>query len=163
MSCRKIKICIPCSTGGHLLDAVLATKTLPYERYFVTFYAPHLEQHLQSDNYYFVINPYRNIFRFVINFLQSLRIFLKERPNVIITTGASVAIPTCFIGKVFGAKLIIVEITAAIWGPSATGRFLYPFADLFLVQWKEQLKYYKNAIYVGDSYDFGNDGSLEAI
>ena len=147
---EKIKMCIVCSTGGHLLEAKLATSTLPYDRYYVTFYAPHLEHLVGSDNCYFVINPYRNIFRFFINALQSVRIYLKERPHVIVTTGASVAIVTCLIGKVFGAKVIFVETAAAIKGPSMTGKLLYPIADLFIVPWKSQLKYYKDALHVGE-------------
>ena len=143
-------MCIACSTGGHFLEATLATRTLPYDRYFVTFYAPHLEHLLDSSSSYFVMNPYQNVFRFLINFFQSLRIYLKEKPNVIITTGASVAIATCLIGKIFGAKIIFVETAAAIRGASITGNFLYPFSDLFFVQWRDQLRHYKNATYVGD-------------
>ena len=147
---EKIKMCIVCSTGGHLLEAKLATRTLPYDRYYVTFYAPHLDHLRNSGNCYFVINPYRNILRFCINALQSLRIYLKERPNVIVTTGASVAIVTCLIGKVSGTKVIFVETAAAIKGPSMTGKLLYSIVDLFIVPWKSQLRYYKDALYVGE-------------
>ncbi len=149
---RRIKMCIVCSAGGHLLEATLATKTLPYERYYVTFYAPHLQHLLNSDDYYFVTDPYRNVLKSLINFFQSLRIYLREKPNVIITTGACVAIATCLIAKIFGAKVIIIETAAAIKGPSGTGKFLYPFADLFFVQWKSQLRHYKSAVYVGDLF-----------
>ena len=35
---------------------------------------------------------------------------------------------------------------------SLSGKIIYPFADLFLVQWKELSKKYKKAVYGGSVY-----------
>lgn len=146
------KICIVCSGGGHLAECMLITEGLKYDKYFVTFYSPHLQETLRNHRYYIVINPYRNVFRFIINFCQSLRIFFKERPDFVITNGASVVICTCLIAKLLRKKVIFVTPAAGPFTPCATGRFVCRFADLFIVSWKPLLRYYKNGIYVGDFF-----------
>ena len=141
------KICIVCSGGGHLTEAKLATRTLVYPRSYVTFFSPHHQY--EREKYYHVMNPYRNIGRFVINFLQSLRIFLKEKPDIVITTGASVVISTCLIAKFLRKKVIFIESSGNPLTPSATGRFLHRISDFFYVQWEEQLKYFPKARCLG--------------
>lgn len=144
---KHIKICIVCSGGGHLTEAKLATSTMSYPRYYVTFYSPHHKY--EKDKYYHVINPYRNISKFFINFCQSYKIFKKEKPDIIITTGASVAISTCLIAKIFRKKVIFVESSGNPLTASVTGRFLYKIVDLFYVQWSEQLKFFSKARCIG--------------
>ena len=141
------KICIVCSGGGHLTEAKLATRTLDYPRHYVTFFSPH--HHHEREKYYHVMNPYRNIGRFAINFFQSLRIFHKEKPDIIITTGASVVISTCLIAKIFRKRVIFIESSGNPLTASATGRFLYRLTDSFYVQWEEQLKFFPKAIHLG--------------
>jgi UDP-N-acetylglucosamine:LPS N-acetylglucosamine transferase len=101
-----------------------------------------------SDN----INALRNKLMLVRTFYDAIKIILKERPNVIVTTGGGeIAVPFCYIGKLFGAKIIFIETLARIHEPSGGGRFIYPIADLFLVQWRSLLKVYgKKAKYWGN-------------
>ncbi|MEM5830888.1 MAG: PssD/Cps14F family polysaccharide biosynthesis glycosyltransferase [Candidatus Aenigmatarchaeota archaeon] len=146
-----MKICIACSAGGHLVEA---SRFLPiikkYEYFFVTFRKKQSEDLLKSEKKYFIINPKRNLFKLFINFLQSLRIWMKEKPKIIISTGAGAALPMCLVGKFFGSKIIFVETLAAVFKPSLSGRLIYPISDLFIVQWKQNLKFYKKAIYGGN-------------
>ena len=83
--------------------------------------------------------------------LKILFIFLKERPRVLFSTGAEIAIPSFYIGKfIFQTKLIYLESGAQVFSPSLTGKWVYPIADLFLVQWEPLLKHYgSKAKYVG--------------
>ena len=74
---------------------------------------------------------------------------MKEKPDVVITTGALVAFPICLIAKIFGKHIIYIESFARVNSRSLTGRLLYPISDLFLVQWEEMLKFYPKAKYVG--------------
>lgn len=77
----------------------------------------------------------------LMNLFQVIRIFLIEKPSILFSTGAEIAIPTFYIGKVFfKTKLIFLESLARVNDLSYTGKFLYPIADLFLVQWPELLK-----------------------
>jgi UDP-N-acetylglucosamine:LPS N-acetylglucosamine transferase len=100
-----------------------------------------------------VEDPRRNPMNFIPLFFKSLRIFLEERPDVVMTTGAGVAIPFCMIAKLFRKKLIFIESFARTETPSITGQVLYPISDLFLVQWRKNLQHYGDkAKYVGLIY-----------
>lgn len=85
-------------------------------------------------------------------FLEQIPVFFRERPNVVVTTGAVVALPICLYVKLFGGKVIFIESIARVRTTSQTGRVLSHFADLFLVQWEEQLRCYPNATYAGWIY-----------
>ena len=89
------------------------------------------------------------LFHFVTLFFRSLKIFLKEKPDVIITTGALMAYPICLIAKVCRKRLIYIESFARVNTKSLTGKLIYPISDLFLVQWKEMLRLYPKSKYVG--------------
>ena len=86
--------------------------------------------------------------------ILELRIFIKERPAVIVTTGVLAAIPMCMIAKLFGRKVIYVESFAKIISPTKTGEYIYNHhpADYFFVQWESMQKVYPGAIYAGNLY-----------
>jgi UDP-N-acetylglucosamine:LPS N-acetylglucosamine transferase len=77
---------------------------------------------------------------------------LKEKPDLIITTGVLAVIPLCLIAKLFGKKLIYIESFAKISSPNKSGELLYKYADQFYVQWPQMKSVYPNAIYVGGIY-----------
>ena len=58
----------------------------------------------------------------------------------------------CILGKIFGSKVIYIETFANTNKKTATGRLIYPIADLFIVQWEEMLKLYPKAKYEGRIY-----------
>jgi UDP-N-acetylglucosamine:LPS N-acetylglucosamine transferase len=149
LSIQKLKVCIACSSGGHYREAKIATRELHCEKYFVTFRTPHLEKESQSQRFYFIAHPGRNLFRLLQNAVQAYRILRREKPDVIISTGADVAVPTCLIGKLLGVRLIYIEAGGQVHTPSLSGRLVYHFADLFLVQWEPALKNFPKAIYGG--------------
>jgi UDP-N-acetylglucosamine:LPS N-acetylglucosamine transferase len=147
-----MKICITCSAGGHLVEALQILPILKKQDiFFFTFIAPHLEKTLKKFRVYYVENPVRNPVLLIKLFLKSLFILFKEKPDVIISTGANVTVFVSILGKAFfKSKLIYVECAAQVFKPSLTGRILYYFSDLFFVQWKSLLKCYgKKAIYGG--------------
>ena len=82
----------------------------------------------------------------------SLYIFFKVKPDVVITTGAHTAGPMCCIAKIFRKKIIFIETMANISKKTITGRLVYLFADLFIVQWESMLKLYPKAVYKGLIY-----------
>lgn len=91
-------------------------------------------------------------FKLLGNCFKSLYYYIKLKPQVIITTGAHTAGPMCCIGKLFGSKIIYIESFANISTKTVTGRLIYHFADLFLVQWKSMLQLYPKATYGGWIY-----------
>lgn len=74
---------------------------------------------------------------------------MKYRPKYIVTTGAHTAGPMCCLGKIFGSKIIYIETFANVHTKTVTGRLIYYFADLFIVQWESMLKVYPKATYGG--------------
>ena len=87
----------------------------------------------------------------IMTLIKAVKILLKEKPDVIISTGGGeIAVPFCYIGKVLGAKVIFIETLTRLTTPSGGGKLVYPIADLFLVQWESLLnRYGKKAKYWG--------------
>lgn len=148
---RPLKICLTCAAGGHLTQAIVIASELrkKYPVYFVTYRLPHFPGDIEGIPTFFVINPCTSYWKYLLNCFQSLKIIIKQRPDVVISTGAGVAIPTCLLGKLFGAKLIYVESGSRVTNPSRTGKFLCRFADLFIVQWPSVKWAYPKAIIGG--------------
>lgn len=84
-------------------------------------------------------------FKFLWNCILTVFYYFKLRPQYIITTGTHNAGPMCILGKIFGSKIIYIETFANRDTKTATGKLVYKFADLFIVQWKEMLKIYPKA------------------
>ena len=90
---------------------------------------------------YFLVMPF--------NIIKSFNIFIKFKPDVIVTTGAHTAVAMCYIAKLFKKKVIYIESFANIETKTLSGRLIYPIADKFIVQWKSMLKLYPKAVYEG--------------
>ena len=84
------------------------------------------------------------IFKFL-----AFKVLRKERPDVIISSGAAVAVPFFYVGKLFGAKTVYIEVYDRIDIPTLTGKLVYPVTDKFILQWEEQKKFYKKGINLG--------------
>lgn len=145
-----MKICLTCSAGGHLTQIRKLEKFYrKYDYFFVTFFSKPIEELAKRERFYFVKDPGRNLFKFLINTLQSLKVFLREEPDVIISTGAGVAIAMCWWGRIFGKKVIFIEDWCVVDKPSLSGRMVYPIANLFIIQWEQLQKYYHKAKFGG--------------
>lgn len=148
----KIKVCIVCSAGGHLTEILQIKESFEkFSHFFITFKREDTVEFGKNENIYFVENPGRNMASFLKCLFQNFLILLKERPKAIISTGAGIAIPTCYLAKILlKTKIIFIESFCRIKEPSLSGKIIYPISDLFFVQWKRMLKKYgKKAIYRG--------------
>ncbi|WP_298786278.1 PssD/Cps14F family polysaccharide biosynthesis glycosyltransferase [uncultured Marinococcus sp.] len=96
--------------------------------------------------------PFRYLFKFSYNIIKSLFLFLKLRPDVVVTTGVHTAVPMCYIAKLFRKKVIYIESFAKSHSPNLAGRLVYPIADLFIVQWESMKKFYPKAVNGGSIY-----------
>lgn len=142
-------VLIVASAGGHLQEALLATKGIDMDRVIATFSLPHLREESRAEPVYFLLDPHTSFWKYGINALQSLWLMLRVRPRVVLTTGAGIAIACALWGKLTGAKLVFVETAAAVDRLSRTGALLYRFSDLFIVQWTALCRRYPKAIYGG--------------
>ena len=123
------------------------------DRFWVTFDKEDARSILKNEK---VISCYyptnRNIKNLIKNTFLAIRVLLKEKPDLIISSGAAVAVPFFYIGKILGAKLIYIEVFDRIDKPTVTGKLVYPIADKFIVQWEEQKKVYPKAINLGSIF-----------
>lgn len=143
------KVLVIGAGGGHLTESMLATDGLLIQRSIVTFRLPHTEQTLRGENVYYLIDPHTSLWKFILNGFQSLWVILRVRPRAVINTGGGISIACSLLAKLTGAKLIFIESGARVNTPSRTGKFLYKYADLFIVQWKPMLEYFPDAVYGG--------------
>ncbi len=153
---RSLKVCFAASSGGHL-EEILMLKPLMerYESFLVTEETGYQAAGKMVRCYYLLQVNRREIScipRLFVNTFRSLLIFLAERPDVIVCTGALATVPICLLCKALGKKLVFIESFANVERPTMTGRLLYRFADRFCIQWKELKEYYPEAMYLGGVY-----------
>ena len=139
------------SSGGHLLQLVqLCDLWGPEERCWVTFEKPDASSLLVGEEVTFAYHPTnRNILNLVRNLALAFSIMARFRPRVVLSTGAGVAVPFCYVGRLFGARIIFVESFSRIEGPSFSGRMIHPIAHRFFVQWPNLQRHYRKAEYHG--------------
>lgn len=151
-----MKICLVGSSGGHF-EQIMKLKPL-VEKYDGFFLTEKTSYNLSLDfgNIYYLNQVNRKEVKFVllmlINFCKSWRIFLLERPDLVISTGALATIPICLLAKLYKKKLIFIESFAKINSSTLTGKLMYKIADQFYVQWESMLEIYPKAIYKGGVY-----------
>ena len=149
-----MKICLVGSSGGHLTHLkMLKPFWQKYERFWVTFDKEDANSVLKDEDVYHCYFPTnRNVFNLIRNTFVACKVLKKEKPDIIISSGAAVAVPFFYIGKLMGAKTIYIEVYDRIDKPTITGRMVYPIADRFVVQWEEQKNVYKKAINLGSIF-----------
>ena len=153
---EKIKICFAASTGGHYEQLMMLKPLMEKYDSFVVTEKTEYSAKARNEKTYFMKQVNRRekdfLLKMLINVFLSIKIFLKEKPDIIICTGVLAMIPICLISKMLGKKLIYIESFAKVTSPTETGKLLYKFADQFYVQWKPMLKCYPKAIYLGGIY-----------
>lgn len=149
-----MKICLVGSSGGHLAHLnMLKPLWSEEERFWVTFDKEDARSILKDEKMYPCYFPTnRNIKNLIRNTFLAIKILKKEKPDVIISSGAAVAVPFFFIGKLFGAKTVYIEVFDRIDKPTVTGKLVYPITDKFIVQWEEMKKVYPKAINLGSIF-----------
>mgnify|MGYP006078460299 CR=1 FL=1 len=148
------KYCFISSSGGHFEQLKMLQPIMKRNSIIITEKVDGIE--MKSENYYDLLQVNRREILFIIkiirNTFKSLVIFIKEKPDIIICTGALSTIPFCIISKIFNSKLIYIESYAKVHMGSITGKLMYLIADKFYVQWDSMLKIYPNAIFKGGIY-----------
>ena len=156
----KKKVLFISSTGGHLNELLqLSPLFEKYDSYIITEKDKaneNLKQTYGERLYFLPYGTRAKLFTYIFKYLflcfKTLYLYAKIRPKVIVTTGTHTAGPICILGKIFGSKIVYIETFANTNRKTATGRLLYPIADLFIVQWEEMLKIYPKAVYGGSIY-----------
>jgi beta-1,4-N-acetylglucosaminyltransferase len=148
---NKLKICLVASAGGHITELLkLQNSWQGYETFCIT----------TTDVVAKKLRKYGNVnvvgecnrehpFRVMLVLFRCIDIILRQRPDVVISTGAAVGCITCFLGKLFKAKVVWVDSIANVERISLSGWMVKHIADLFLVQWPELQNMGRDIEYVG--------------
>ena len=154
----KKKVLFISSKGGHL-NELLQLKSLfsNYDYLLVT--EKDKSTISLKDKYnvkYLVYGTRKNLFsyffKFIFNFIKSFIIFIKFKPDVIITTGAHTCVAMIFIAKLFKKKSIYIETMANRKTKTMTGKIVEKWVTYFVVQWEDMKNLYEDSVYGGLIY-----------
>lgn len=148
------------STGGHLNELLQLKELFQFYDYqIITEGGPstaHLSNKYPQRVHYLLFGSkehlFTYLFKFVINVFISFIYVVRYRPQTIVSTGTHTAVPFCYIGKLFGAKIIYIETFANVYNGNLAGKLVYPIVDEYLIQWEELKSIYPKAKYVGKIY-----------
>lgn len=127
-----MKVGLVASHGGHLLQLELLERAFnSWETFYITYKGPTASK---LSRRYLLQNIGRNPLRLTAAVGKIFSILMKEKPDVLISTGAEIAIPAFYLGKLLGTKTVFIESISRVKTPSRTGKIVYPITDLFVVQ-----------------------------
>lgn len=149
-----MKICFVCSSGGHLAHLyMLKPFWQDKNRFWVTFNKEDARNLLSGEQFYPCYYPTnRSLNALIVNTKIAWNVLRKEKPDLIISSGAAVAVPFFYLGKLLGVKTIYIEVFDRIDKPTLTGKLVYPVTDRFIVQWEEMKKVYPKAENLGSIF-----------
>jgi beta-1,4-N-acetylglucosaminyltransferase len=105
---------------------------------WVTLAAADTKTMLANQDTVFAYGPTnRSLRKFARNCVLAIRVVMRRRPDVMLSTGAGLAVPFFLFGRLIGARLVYVESITRVHGPSLSGRLVYPLCHEFFVQWPE--------------------------
>jgi UDP-N-acetylglucosamine:LPS N-acetylglucosamine transferase len=120
------------------------------DRFWVTFEKEDSESLLKKERKIYCYYPTnRNIINLIRNTLLAFKTIMKEKPDLIISTGAAVAVPFFYVGKLFKIKTMYIEVFDRVDKPTLTGKIVYPVTDVFVIQWEELKRVYPKGIFLG--------------
>lgn len=147
----RLRVLLVGSSGGHLAQlAALAPWSDRHDRHWVCFDTPDALSVLAGESVDWAYHPttrsLRNLAR---NLVLAWRVVRRERPDVVLSTGAGVALPFFVLARLHGVPTVFLEVYDRLDTPTLTGRLVRPFATRMLVQWDEQRDLYAGAEVVG--------------
>lgn len=136
-----MKVALVCTQGGHLTETLQVLDAFDgCDFFFVTHFSPRDEELQAIAPAYFCPNIGQRPLVLLHTFVWGLRLLLRERPQVIFSTGSEIALPFFFWGRVLGIKTIFLESWCRVESLSRTGKLAYPLVDEFWVQWPQLLE-----------------------
>ena len=148
----KPKLCLVSSSGGHWEQL---QKLQPLIDKYDGFYVTEKTKFEANAKYLMIQTDMKDKLmpiKMMYNSIKTLIIWIKERPDFVITTGTMVAYPFYLLSIIFKKKFVFIETFGRANMPTVAGKKMEKHADLFIVQWESQKKFYKKAIYGGCLY-----------
>jgi beta-1,4-N-acetylglucosaminyltransferase len=149
-----VDLLLVCSTGGHL-QQMLALQTVwsAYSHVWVTFDKSDSRSLLRGERVVYAYSPTnrspKNLLR---NLVVAWRTLRDVRPRMLLTTGAGVAVPFAWVGRLLGVRIVYIESFTRIEGPSLSCRLIAPIAHRVYAQWPELTSAVPKARYAGNVF-----------
>ncbi len=143
-----MKICIVSSCGGHLTEVRSLMPVYGRHDHFYVLNDRVLLPEDMKGRTYFIRHSERD-WLFIVNLWEALRLLLRERPHLILSTGAGPVVPFSLMGKLLCIPTLFIETFTRVTQPSLTGRIMHHLADRFLYQWRSLEKFYPRGVYGG--------------
>lgn len=144
-----MKILIVSSCGGHLVEVrCLKPAYAKFEHIYVLDDNAIVAEDMR-DRTYFLTHSERD-WKFLLNLREAFQVLSRERPNVILSTGAGSVVPFAIIGRLFfQTRVIFIETITRVQRPSLTGRIMYWLAHDFLYQWESLRPFFPRGTFGG--------------
>lgn len=142
-----MKILLISSTGGHF-NALQKLYSFwgKHECVWVTFKTDSTELLLNGEKVYWAYGPTnRNIPNLLRNVYLAYTVLKTEKPGLVMSTGAGVAVPFIILASLLGIKTAFIESFTRVRELSLSARLVLPFLDKLYVQWEELAAKYSKA------------------
>ena len=148
---EELRICVTASAGGHLSQLLKLSDIWKEHEVFYVSNLKSVTQKLQKLGCCYITGECnrQHPIRILWVLKNCIKIILREKPNVIISTGAAPSCLLCIIGKMFGAKIVWIDSIANAERLSMSGRIIRPFANMIFTQWPEVAEKYESVYYEG--------------
>ena len=146
-----VKVLLVCSPGGHFQQMLALERAwIDTEKTWVTLRAPDTEPLLGDEKVVWGHGPTnRSVRKLIRNTGLAIAVFRRTKPQVVLSTGAGLAVPFVVLARVTGRRAVYVESFTRTKDLSLTGRLVYIFATAFFVQWPAAGRGRRKARYVG--------------
>lgn len=146
------KICLIASAGGHLSQLLELSESWKNRNVFYIVTSDLVRKKIESFGRVYTVGECnrRHLWDTLRVLNRCINILLREKPKVIISTGAAAGCLGCFLGKLLGSKIIWIDSITNVEKLSLSGRIVRYIADLFFVQWPDLTKKYKHVEFAGE-------------
>ncbi len=138
---HSFKVLAVSSAGGHWVELLRLRSALEgHEVVYVSTEKDNQNQ-VPDNRFYAVPDAHRGqYFRLIRLMLSMLMIIVRERPDVVISTGAAPGYFALRFGRIFGARTLWLDSIANSEVTSLSARLVHRYADLWLTQWPHMAK-----------------------
>jgi len=150
MKSRAIKLALICTAGGHYEQMHnLSDFYQEHVRFWITSLTTQTEHAAEAESVYFInMAHFKKPWTYLPQFPKVFRIFLKERPTHIISTGSGRIVFVPYLLSIpFGIKFIHIDTFSHVRGFTKMAKFLSRTRSPILTQWRSPLK--NRAIFIG--------------
>ncbi len=140
-----MRLLLVASSGGHLFEMFcLREFWKDKDRAWVSFATADARYLLAEEReVHWAAHPtVRNVPNLLRNLVLAARLLVRDRPDMILTTGSGLAAPFFWIARLLGIPTVFVESITRTTELSLTARLVRPFATRLLVQWPELVPKY---------------------